>query len=123
MSLQMDEPPEKTLRTVSFVVHATRGLIRDQNMRRKTMFVLLVVALVLLFSGSTFLAPLINPHAHPGWFIFFWFVCAWLTLTALFLAVFDMLVIRLHGRKAERTLREKFPDNATPGSPSAHDRE
>jgi hypothetical protein len=123
MSSQMDEPPEKTLRTVSFVVHATRGLIRDQNMRRKTMFALLVIALVLLFSGSTFLAPLINPHAHPGWFIFFWFVCAWLTLTALFLAVFDMLVIRLQGRKAERTLREKFPDNATPGSPSAHDRE
>jgi hypothetical protein len=118
----MDEP-EKTLRTVSFAVHATRGLIRDQNMRRKTMFALLVIALVLLFSGSTFLAPLINPHAHPGWFIFFWFVCAWLTLTALFLAVFDMLVIRLQGRKAERTLREKFPDKATPGSPSAHDRE
>jgi hypothetical protein len=122
MSSQMDEP-EKTLRTVSFVVHATRGLIRDQNMRRKTMFALLVVALVLLFSGSTFLAPLINPHAHPGWFIFFWFVCAWLTLTALFLAVFDMLVIKLQGRKAERTLREKFPNNATPGSPSARDRE
>jgi hypothetical protein len=118
----MDEP-EKTLRTVSFVVHATRGLIRDQNMRRKTMFALLVVALVLLFAGSTFLAPLINPREHPGWFIFFWFVCAWLTLTALFLAVFDMLVIRLQGRKAERRLREKFPDNATPSSPSVHDRE
>jgi hypothetical protein len=119
----MDEPPEKTLRTVSFVVHATRGLIRDQNIRRKTMFALLLVALVLLFSGSTLLAPLINPHAHPGWFIFFWFVCAWLTLTALFLAVFDMLVIRLQGRKAERTLREKFPDDATPSSSSVHERE
>jgi len=123
MSSKMDEPPQKPLRTVSFVVHATRGVIRDPNVRRKTMFILLVVALLLLFLGSTFLAATLNPRQHPGWFIFFWFVCAWLTLTALFLAVFDMVVIRLQGRKAERRLREKFPDNATPGSPSAHDRE
>jgi len=56
----MDEPAQKPLRTVSFVVHATRGIIRDQNVRRKTMFLLLVVALLLLFSGSTFLAATIN---------------------------------------------------------------
>jgi protein-S-isoprenylcysteine O-methyltransferase Ste14 len=113
----MNEPPEKTLRTTSFVVHATRGLIRDQTTRRKTMFVLLVIALVLLFSGSTFLASTITPREHPVWFVLFWFVCAWLTLTAIFLAAFDMLVIRLQGRKAERTLREastEAPDS--PGS-------
>jgi hypothetical protein len=119
----MTEPPEKPLRAFSFVVHATRGVIRDQNTRRKTMFILLLVALVLLFSGSTFLAPIINPREHPGWFIFFWFVCAWLTLTALFLAVFDMLAIRLRARRAERTLRGEFPETETPDSPSARDHE
>jgi len=119
----MDEVPEKPLQKVSFVVHATRGVVRDQNVRRKTMFILLVVALVLLFSGSTFLATTINPREHPGWFIFFWFVCGWLTLTAILLACFDMLMVRLRARKAERTLREKISAAETPDWPSARDRE
>jgi hypothetical protein len=106
----MDEPPGKPLRMVSFLVHATRGVIRDQNVRRKTMFVLLVIALVLLFSGSTFLAAVISPREHPGWFIFFWFICGWLTLTAMLLAIFDLLMVKLEGRKAERSLRERFSE-------------
>src|SRR4051812_31193578 len=104
----MEEPPGKPFRTVSFVVHATRGLIRDQNVRRKIMLILLLVAVVLLFSGSTFLSAAINPHAHPAWFIFFWSACAWLTITAMLLAIFDLVIVRLHGRRAERTLREKY---------------
>lgn len=119
----MDEPPEKSLRTVSFVVHATRGIIRDQNVRRKTMLILLVAALVLLFSGSTFLAATINPREHPGWFACFWLVCAWLTLTAMFLAIFDLLMVRLQGRKTERTLRKKFSEADTPDWPSARNGE
>jgi hypothetical protein len=110
------EPTEKQLSMLSFVVHATRGLIRDQNVRRRTMFVLLVIAMVLLFSGSTFLAPTITPREHPGWFILYWFVCGWLTLTAMFLAFFDLLMVRLEARKAQRTLREKSPQTETPNS-------
>jgi hypothetical protein len=110
------EPTEKQLSMLSFVAHATRGVIRDQNVRRRTMFALLVIALVLLFSGSTFLAPTITPREHPGWFILYWFVCGWLTLTAMFLAFFDMLMVRLEARKAQRTLREKFPQTETPNS-------
>ena len=34
----METPPEeKNLEAVSFVVHATRGVIRDQRTRRKAM--------------------------------------------------------------------------------------
>jgi protein-S-isoprenylcysteine O-methyltransferase Ste14 len=117
----MDEPPEKSLRMVSFVIHAIRGVIRDQNVRRKTMFVLLVVALLLLFSGSTFLAPIIGPRDHPGWFILFWFVCGWLTLTAMLLAIFDLLMVRLEGRKAQRTLRERFSESETRNWSSGRD--
>jgi protein-S-isoprenylcysteine O-methyltransferase Ste14 len=101
-----DPETKKPLRTTSFVIHATRGLIRDQMARRKTMFVLLVVALVLLFSGSTFLAPLLNPREHLGWALLFWFVCIWLTLTAMLLAVFDFLLVRAQARKAARTLHK-----------------
>jgi len=97
---------EKPLRTVSFVVHAARGVIRNQNARRKAMFVILAGALVLLFCGSTFLQSVLNPREHPDWFIFVWAVCAWLALTAMLLAVFDLLMIRLQARKTQRELRE-----------------
>jgi len=96
------------LRTTSFVVHATRGVIRDQSTRRKAMLFLLVLALLLLISGFTFLQPALNPQDHPWRVIFFWIVCIWLTFTALLLALFDLLVLRLQARRAERALREKL---------------
>jgi Na+/melibiose symporter-like transporter len=114
---------DKPVRTVSFVVHATRGLIRDRQMRRKTMFFLLIGALVLLFCGSTLLQSILNPRERPGWFIFFWAVCAWLALTAMLLAVFDLMMLRAEARKAQRTLHEKIAQSQTadrPG-PSADD--
>jgi heme/copper-type cytochrome/quinol oxidase subunit 2 len=101
-------PDEKRLRTTSFVVHATRGAIRDQNTRRKAMLVLLMLALLLLISGFTFLQPALNPQEHPWRVILFWIVCIWLTFTAMLLALFDLLVLRLEARRAERALREKL---------------
>jgi len=105
----MENPPEKKdLETTSFVVQATRGVIRDQNMRRKAMLFLLALALLLLIAGFTFLQPALNPQEHPWRVILFWIVCIWLTFTALLLALFDLLVLRLQARRAERSLREKF---------------
>ena len=104
----METPPEKPLHTTSFVVHATRGLIRDQNMRRWAMFILLIVALLLLCAGSTFLASALNPREHLVRALLFWFVVGWLTLTALLLALFDLLIVRVTGRRAEQMLREQL---------------
>ncbi len=101
-------PDEKRLRTTSFVVHATRGVIRGQNTRRKAMLVLLMLALLLLISGFTFLQPALNSQEHPWRVILFWIVCIWLTFTATLLALFDLLVLRLEARRAERALREKL---------------
>jgi len=64
------------------------------------MFILLLVALALLFSGTTFLKTTLNPREHPIWFILFWIVCGWLTVTALLLAVFDLLIVKLELRRA-----------------------
>jgi uncharacterized membrane protein len=102
-----DSSEEKSLRMTSFVAHATRGVVRDQNTRRKTMFVLLVAALVLLVSGSTVLQNVLNPREHLGWFVFFWAACAWFAVTAMLLAVYDMLVIKRNERRAQRELRRK----------------
>jgi hypothetical protein len=109
-----DPSNEKPLRTLSFAVHATRGVIRDQIIRRKAMFVLLIVAMVLLFSGSTFLQNRLNPREHPICFILFWLVCAWVTVTAMLLAIFDLLMVRLEARRAERQLRENLNSQAKP---------
>ncbi len=103
-----NSPDEKHLQTTSFVVHATRGVIREQNTRRKAMLFLLALVLLLLISGFTVLQPALNPREHPWRVIFFWIACIWLTFTALLLALFDLLVLRLQARRAERELREKL---------------
>ena len=105
----MDRPENRrSLRIVSFALHATRGVIRDQSTRRWTMFAVLIVAMVLLFGGTTFLQPFLSPHEHPAWFILFWLACAWLTLLALLLAVFDLLMSRIQSRSGRRVLRQKL---------------
>ncbi len=73
------------------------------------MFLFVLAALVLLFIGSTVLQRMLNPHEHPGWFIFFWVVCGWLTVTAMLLAIFDLLMVRLESRRAQRSLHQVPP--------------
>jgi len=114
-----NSPEDKPLQTTSFVVHATRGLIRDQKVRRVTMIAVLTTAVLLLILGSTVLQVPLNPHAHAGWFIFFWLVCAWLTITAMLLALFDLLMLRTDARRAEREMRADM-ENQTTRSPVDH---
>jgi uncharacterized membrane protein len=105
MQSMADEPAR--LRIVSFAIHSARGVIRDKLTRRRVMFITLVVAMFMLFSGTTFLQPLLSPREHPGWFLLFWLACVWLTLTALLLALFDLLMLRAQDRAARKILREK----------------
>ena len=110
----MDESPEgKNLETVSFVVHATRGVIRDQKTRRKAMVFCLALAVLLLLTGFTIFQTALNPREHPWFVIWFWIACVWLTFTAMLLAVFDLLIIRSEARKARRALREKLEADAS----------
>src|SRR5437762_13902896 len=106
MQSMADEPAR--LRIVSFAIHSARGLIRDQTTRRWAMFITLLVAMFMVFLGTTFLQPLLSPHQHPGWFVFFWVTCAWFTLTALLLALFDLLILRVQDRAARKILRKKL---------------
>jgi hypothetical protein len=114
-------PPKKSFRVMPFTIHATRGLLRDQRARRKTMAISLGIALVLLVAGLTVLRPWLDPHEHPWRFILFWLVCAWETLLVLLLALFDMLLIRAQARAARKAFREGFSEPATPGSPKPND--
>jgi hypothetical protein len=106
MQSMADEPAR--LKIVSFAIHSARGVIRDQSTRRRVMFITLLIAMLMLFFGTTFLQPLLSPREHPGWFLFFWLACAWLTLTALLLALFDLLMLRARDRAARKMLSEKL---------------
>ena len=110
-----DEPPPepRNLRIASFATHATRGLVRHEVMRRKLMFWTVILAVVMLFCGSTFLAPLLDSKVHPGWFAFYWLACAWVTVTAVLLAIFDLLLARVQARDEKRALAEKMAASPT----------
>jgi hypothetical protein len=107
---------KKSFWMVPFTIHATRGLLRDQQSRRKTMAVSLIIALALLVSGLTIFRPWLDPHEHPWRFILYWLACAWETVLVLLLALFDLLLVRAQTRAARKLLAEQFGREAAPES-------
>jgi hypothetical protein len=118
-----DRPPKKSFWMVPFTVQLTRGLLRDERSRRKTMGISLLVAVTMLVAGLTVLRPWLNPDEHPWRFILFWFACAWETVLVLLLALLDILLVRAQARGARKILRKEFSERATPDSDSVQDKE
>lgn len=87
----------------------TKGIIRDQRMRRSMMFWIMLVAMVLLFLGSWLLSDQWG-REHPWLYLTFWLVCAWLTLTGVLLALLDILALRAAQRAARRVLEKQMLD-------------
>src|SRR5207302_10281953 len=106
MQSMADEPAR--LRILSFAIHSARGVIRDQSTRRRVMFTTLVMAMLMLFFGTTFLQTLLSPRDHPGCFILFWVACASLTLTAFLLALLGLLMMRAQYPPALKIFRESL---------------
>lgn len=102
---------------VPFSIHATRGLLRDQKSRRKTIAVSLIIAVVLLVAGLTVFRPWLDPREHPWRFILYWLACAWETVLVLLLALFDLLLVRAQTRAARKLLDEQFESRVAPESP------
>jgi hypothetical protein len=89
---------------LNLVLQLTKGFLRDPKMRRSLMFYIMLVALVMLFFGWVFLSE--RWARENKWlYLGYWAVCAWLTLTAMLLAAFDILLIRAANR-AKRRLME-----------------
>ena len=116
-------PPKNSFWMVPFTVQVTRGLLRDERSRRKTMGISLLIAVVMLIAGLTVLRPWLDPHVHPWRFIFFWFACAWETVLVLLLALLDLLLVRAQARAARRTIREEFSKDAPSKSPGAQEKQ
>ena len=101
-------PPEKRLEMAPFTIHATRGLLRDPKMRRIMMGISIVFAAILLVIGLLGLRSWLNPYEHPWRFVVFWLACAWQTMLAVLLALFDLLLARAREREARKALREQL---------------
>ncbi|MBA2430491.1 MAG: hypothetical protein H0V56_00055 [Chthoniobacterales bacterium] len=114
----METRPEKSFKPASFSTHAARGIIRDPQARKKAMFALLFLAVLMVIAGSSVLQGFLDPRAHTLRFILFWLGCAWLTITAMLLALFDALMARKRARAAQRRLREELLRAAAAEPPS-----
>lgn len=72
------------------------------------MFYSVLIALVLLFAGATLLDGKLR--AHPVAFLLYWAACAWVTVLAVLLAIFDLLLVRAAARRERRRMQgEHFP--------------
>jgi MFS family permease len=114
-------PPKKNLSVAPFAIQVTRGLLRDERSRRKTMGISLLIVVVMLIAGLTVLRPWLNPHEHPWRFIFFWFACAWEVILVLLLALLDLLLLRAQARAARKALQEEVSEVTSPDSPAAQE--
>jgi hypothetical protein len=103
----VNNPPVSSPRSI---IQLTRSFIRDQRMRRSLMFYVSLGSVLMVFVGAVLIdTPL---RRHPIAFVVWWAVCAWLMLTSLLLALFDMLAIRAAARRERRELaRRIFNDN------------
>lgn len=89
-----------------------KGFLFDVNQRRKAMFGIVLAAVLMLFVGSTLLAGWLR--ANPVIFILYWLGVAWLTLTSVLLALYDMLIMRQATRRRIRELRREILGDIDP---------
>ncbi|MDQ6764581.1 MAG: hypothetical protein M3Z22_00535 [Verrucomicrobiota bacterium] len=72
------------------------------------MLALLATASVMLVAGLSLLKDLLDPREHASRYLLFWFVCGWLTVTAMLLALLDLLLVRKAARGRRETLRKNL---------------
>ena len=102
---------------VRFIIQASKGFIRDHRMRRTLMFYNALVVLVMSFLGATFFWPWLREHTL--FFLGYWAACAWFTILAACLAIYDLIRVRLEAREVERQIKKKFLHSQN--SDSSHD--
>ena len=100
-----------------FIILVSKGILRDRQMRRTALFWIVAAALGMLGVGSILLDSWLM--AHPFLFLLYWGACLWLTVTAMLLALYDLLSIRSEARRERERLKGKVfgPEEEKPGDP------
>lgn len=107
------EPPRLPNRpggVLALAVAIFLGLLRCEKTRRHGMFLIALTAVVSLAAGITILDPLLS--ADPLIFLLYWAACAWLTLSALLLALYDLLSVQAAARRQRRQLLDQLQASA-----------
>jgi hypothetical protein len=89
-----------------FIIQVSKGLLRNQRARRLMMFYGIIIAMVLLFFGSTFLENRLRQNLLL--FVIYWGACAWLTILVLGMALLDILLIRSAARRERKRLEAEY---------------
>jgi hypothetical protein len=105
----------RSLPVFNLIIPITRGIIRSQRARRMIMFYDVIIAMVMLFSGSSVLRGWLR--ANPLIFVIFWAACAWLTLLAVLLALFDLVAVRAAWRREKRRLEAEYLESLKRNGP------
>ena len=84
----------------------SKGIIRDQSMRRNAMFGVILAAILMVFLGSTWLSAYLSDHVLT--FLIYWGACGWLTLTAILMSLFDLLCLRAQARREQANVKKRF---------------
>ena len=87
------------------IILLCKGILRDTRMRRNVMMWLMLAAMVMLFLGELCFS---HEWARQHWLLYFgyWAFCAWVTLAAVLLAIFDILIIRATARAMRRRIEQ-----------------
>ena len=97
------------LRKIPAVAFAmARSIAGDQSARRRALFRMTLGACVALFLGATLFSPYLEQHRWL--FVFYWLGVAWLTLTIVLVAVYDVLAVLAEGRRARRELERRLTE-------------
>ena len=101
-----DSPPSSGGGPFRTLAQITRGLIFDRHTRRLVMFYTVLAALLMAFAGDVFLADWLREKLQR--FAIYWMVCAWLTVLAALLAIYDLLLLRIEARALRRRMRKEI---------------
>jgi len=97
----------KRIAQISYAI--ARGIALDQTARRRAMFILTIISLLMVFIGAVPLWPVFVEH--PLFFAIYWLICAWLTVCVILLAIYDLIIVRKrHRQELEAVRKDLFRD-------------
>lgn len=91
--------------TLKLIVAISKGILRDQRVRRSFLFAIVLADILWVFLGSVIFDPWLM--ASPLRFLIYWSVCAVITFFSILLAVHDMLMIRAEAKRERHRLNEE----------------
>lgn len=94
---------------LQLILAVSRGIVQNQRLRRQVLGGVLGASLLMLGMGVFPLAEWLGKHLLL--FLLYWGACAWLTVLAILMALFDLLMARKSADRERRELaRSLFKD-------------